>query len=73
MAVPSIPVDRIRAEARELRPGRGLLTLLFLIPFLLGWSVGALWTGLAWMWAAVVAGYRQGAGRTGAAQDGEAR
>lgn len=64
MAVLGLPVDSIRAEARELRPGRALLTLLFLVPFLAGWTVGAVWTGLAWMWAAVVAGYRQGAGRS---------
>lgn len=66
MAVLGLPVDQIRAESRELRPSRALLTLLFLVPYLIGWIVGAAWTGLAWMWAAVVAGYRQSTGRTGA-------
>lgn len=65
MAVLGIPVESIRSEARELHPSRALLTLLFLVPFLAGWAVGAVWTALAWAWAAVVAGYRQGAGRSG--------
>lgn len=73
MAVLGIPVDSIRTEARELRPSRALLTVLFLIPFVLGWLVGAAWTAAAWLWAATVAGYRQGAGRSGAASGGEVR
>lgn len=40
--------------------GRALLTLLALVPYVLGWSVGAAVTATAWVWAAAVAGWRDG-------------
>lgn len=55
----SMPVDRVRVQARGLQVGRALLTVLFLLPFLVGWCAGTARTAAVWMWAAVVAGYRQ--------------
>lgn len=54
--------DQVRAEARELDPAKVLLTVLFVLPFALGWLVGvavrAVWTVFAWTWTAVVVGFR---------------
>ena len=52
--------DEVRVEAKGLDPSRVLLTLLFLVPFVLGWLVAAAWTGGTWLWTAAVAGYRAG-------------
>jgi hypothetical protein len=41
---------------------RLLLTLLALVPYVLGWVVGALVTACAWAWAALVAGWRDARG-----------
>lgn len=37
---------------------RVLLTLLALLPYVLGWVAGAAVTATAWTWAAVVVGWR---------------
>jgi hypothetical protein len=54
--------DQVRTEARELDPVKVLLTLLFALPFALGWLAGmavrALWTVFAWTWTAAVVGFR---------------
>lgn len=54
--------DQVRAEARELDPAKVLLTLLFVVPFTLGWLAGGvvrvLWTVFAWTWTALVVGFR---------------
>lgn len=54
----SVLADEVREESRSLEPGKVLLTLLFVVPFLVGWLVGACWSVLAWTWAAVVVGFR---------------
>jgi hypothetical protein len=59
----SVPVDRVRVQARGLQVGRGLLTALFLLPFLMGWCAGMMRTAAVWAWAAMVAGYRQATDR----------
>lgn len=55
-------VDRIDAEAKQLDPRKAALTLLFFLPFVLGWLVGmtvrALWATFAWIWTAGVVGFR---------------
>jgi hypothetical protein len=55
-------VDQIDAESRQLTPSRVALTLLFVLPFVIGWLVGmtvrALWVTLAWVWTAGVVGFR---------------
>jgi hypothetical protein len=50
--------EQVRAEARALDPRRVLLTLLFALPFALGWLAGMTWTAFAWTWTAVVVGWR---------------
>ena len=54
--------DDVRAEARRIDPAKALLTVLFAIPFALGWlaaqTVRACWTVVSWLWAAVVVGWR---------------
>jgi hypothetical protein len=54
-----IPVDQITAEARQVNVGRSLLALLALIPFIVGWVAAAIVTAVAWVWAAVKAGWRE--------------
>jgi hypothetical protein len=63
VAVLSMPVERIRSEARALDPAKVALTLVFLAPFLLGWLLGALWSAVAWMWTAGAVGFRSAPGR----------
>lgn len=54
--------DQIRAESRQLDPVKVLLTLAMVLPFVLGWLAGmvvrALWTAVAWTWTAAVVGFR---------------
>jgi hypothetical protein len=61
--------DKVRTEARDLDPAKVALTLLFLVPFVVGWLLGALWTGLAWAWQAAVEGFRTSASACPRRQD----
>lgn len=58
--------DEVRAEARELDPVRVLLTLLMVVPFVLGWTVAkivrAFWFVTAFAWTAVIVGWRTARG-----------
>lgn len=49
---------------RSYRPdvARGLLTLLALVPYVLGWCLGAVASAAAWTWAAAVVGWRDARG-----------
>lgn len=62
-------VDRIRERAAAIDPVRVLLTLLAVLPFVLGWSARKvfvlLWLILAHVGAAVVVGWQAGAARAG--------
>jgi hypothetical protein len=55
----AVPLDRVRAEAREVHPGRTLLTLLVGFFWVLGWLAGNAVTGLVFCWAAVKVGYAE--------------
>lgn len=61
--------DEVRAEARSIDPVKALLTLLMVVPFVLGWlaaqTVRAAWVVLSWLWAAAVVGWRTAYGRSG--------
>jgi hypothetical protein len=61
--------DEVRAEARRIDPAKLLLTVLALLPFLLGWvaaqTVRGTWVALSWTWAAMVVGWRTAYGRSG--------
>lgn len=54
-----VPVDDITERARQVDFSRVLLTLLALIPFLVGWLAGSLFMAVAWTGAAVKAGWMQ--------------
>jgi hypothetical protein len=53
----------IRAEHRA---GAALLTILFAVPFALGWIAGATVYASTWLYAALLAGYRTAAEGWGA-------
>jgi hypothetical protein len=54
-----VPVETITAQARQVDVARVVLSLLALIPFLLGWTAGKAFVGLAWVALAVKAGWRE--------------
>lgn len=60
-------LDRVHAEARELRPVRVLLSIIAAVPFLIGAAIGVVfrvaWVAVAWMWAAAVVGFHAGRGK----------
>jgi hypothetical protein len=58
--------DQVNAESKSLDPAKVALTLLMVVPFVLGWLVGlafrAAWSVLAWVWTAAVVGFRTARG-----------
>lgn len=60
-------LDQIREQARTLTPLRTLLTLLASVLFGVGWvaakTLGTVWLGLTWAYAAVVVGWKSSAGK----------
>lgn len=60
-----VPVDDITAEARSVRFGATLLTLLGFLLFALGWIVSSAWLAVCWCAVAVRAGWRQAQRRDG--------
>lgn len=54
--------DQVNAESKTLDPAKVALTLLMVVPFVLGWLAGlvfrSVWTVLAWVWTAAVVGFR---------------
>lgn len=74
MATVPLDLDGITAQAREIHPGRTILTWLAIDLFVLGWSVSkvtqVLWLAGAWSFVAAREGWREarlsgGAGRSG--------
>ncbi|WP_327047278.1 hypothetical protein OG320_05135 [Microbispora sp. NBC_01189] len=59
MATLNSAVARIDAEARQLDPAKVLLTILIAPLFLTGWLAGKAWLVLAWIWTAVLVGWRE--------------
>lgn len=59
-----VPVDEISAEARQMRPGRAVLTVIAALFFGLGWLAAKLvtgtWLALTWSAAAVKVGWQEG-------------
>ena len=58
-----IELDEITAQARQVRFGQVLLTILAAVFFGLGWVVGRFFLGLAWCAVAVKLGWQAGAAR----------
>lgn len=57
-----VPVDAIADEAQRVRWGRLLLTLLVGVFWLVGWTAGKVFVGLAYCWAAVTVGWKEAHG-----------
>lgn len=61
-----VPVDQITAQARAVRPGRTVLTVIAGALFGLGWVVAKVfavaWLCVTWSWAAVGVGWAAGHG-----------
>jgi uncharacterized membrane protein YedE/YeeE len=64
-----VPVESITEQARQVRPGRAVLTLIAGVLFGLGWvtarALGVAWLAVAWSWTAFKVGFREGRGRPG--------
>lgn len=60
-------IDRARAERRQVDIRKAVLTLLALLPFVLGWTAGAVWSGLVWAYYAGLTGWTVGRQQTGGA------
>lgn len=53
-----IDTTQITRQAKRIDPAKVLLTLLFVVPFLLGWIAGASVTASTWIYAAALVGWR---------------
>lgn len=69
-----VPVDRITAEARDIRLGRALLTLLAGVFYVIGWIaakvVGVVWFAVAWAGTAVKVGWAEARASSGLSREG---
>lgn len=61
-----VPVEEITRQAREVHPGRVILTLIGGLLFTAGWAAGKLlgvaWLAMAWSGTAVQVGWREARG-----------
>lgn len=61
-------VEAVRAEAKQLDPAKVALTLLMVLPFVIGFvakkTVGVVWLVVSWLWTAALVGWRA-AGKEG--------
>jgi len=64
-----VPVDRITVEARQVRVGRTVLTMIAAVLYGIGWAaaklLGSLWLALAWSGTAVKIGWTEARKPTG--------
>lgn len=58
MATLYASADQIRREAAQLDPLKVLLTLVLIVPVLIGWTVRLAWVLFALLWTGVVQGWR---------------
>lgn len=54
-----VPVDRISAEAREVRFGRAVLTAIAAVFYVVGWLAAAVWLAVVWCATAVKVGWQE--------------
>lgn len=59
LALDRVPVDRITAEARQVRLGRLLLTAIAGLFWLVGWTVGKAALAVVWCAVAVRVGWQE--------------
>ena len=68
-----VPVARVSAQAREIRFGPALLTLLAGVLFGVGWLAAkvcvVVWAALTWTFAAVRIGWQEGMARQTAGEE----
>jgi uncharacterized membrane protein YciS (DUF1049 family) len=57
--------DRVAARRVSVDPLRLLLSFLAALPFVVGFVVGAVWSAVLWVCAAVAVGFDAGRGRPG--------
>jgi hypothetical protein len=61
-----VPVDEITAQAKQVKFGRAVLTLVAAVLFGIGWvtsrAFAVLWLAFAWSWTAVRVGWESGHG-----------
>lgn len=60
----AIPVDELSRQAREARPGQGLVTAIVFVFVGIGWLAGRLVTGIAFAAVSIRFGYLRGRGFT---------
>ena len=65
-----MPLDDITRQARQVRFGPVLLTVLAAVFFAAGWTVGRFFLGVVWCAVAVRIGWQAGAARGGPAPTG---
>ena len=62
-----VPVDEITRQARDVHPGRALLTAIAAVLFAAGWvaakTFAVLWLALVWSFTAVKVGWQEGHNR----------
>lgn len=61
MATLYASADRVRREAAQLDPVKALLTVLLVVPFVLGYAVRLVWVVVALLWTGGVVGWRTAA------------
>lgn len=59
MATVHVPVEEITAQARQVRFGRTVLSLIGFVFFALGWVLSTAWLALCWCAVAVRTGWRE--------------
>jgi hypothetical protein len=52
-------LDRISAEARKLKFGRAVLTILFTPLYVVGWVAGKVWLVIAYAYASIKVGWKE--------------
>lgn len=56
-------VERVESEARQIRPGRTVLTVIAAVLYAVGWLIGqvfrAVWLVVSWSLAAAKVGFRE--------------
>lgn len=55
-----VPVEKVRAEARDIKFGVTVLTVVTAVFVAIGWLFGVVWAAVAWSFSAVRVGFRQG-------------
>jgi hypothetical protein len=68
----AVPLERIRAEAREVHLGRTLLTLLVGVFWLIGWLAGKATLAVGFAYASAKIGFQEARNPTGGPRRGPA-